>query len=226
MRKKAGILLLGLIVLALSFLQAGAQEITDRTVATVSDTLSRPELITYSDLLWQLALEPDVSLTPPSSDDLNRALQLIINQRLFALEAQRLPRTAPTDEEVNAEIKRVLALFPSTAEFEQRLRQVGFDSVQDDNFRRVMEQRVAIEKYLDFRFRSFIIVSPAEETKYYRDVFVPEFRKKNPGHLVPAQDEVRVNINRALTETKVEADIEKFLDEAKRRAEIEILSGV
>ena len=67
--------------------QIKAQIIVDKTVATVGDGVGVPELITYSDLLWQLAIQPNVPLTPPSSEDLNRALQLLINQRLFALEA-------------------------------------------------------------------------------------------------------------------------------------------
>lgn len=202
-----------------------AQTVVDKTVATVSDGV-RTELITYSDLLWQLALQPNVPLDPPSSESLNRALQLIINQRLFALEAERLPRAAPTEEEINAEIQRILANFPSTAEFEKRLRMVGFDSIRDDNFERIISQRVAIEKYLDFRFRSFTIITSEDEEKYYREVFTPEFRRRNPGLLLPPINEVRAQINETLTEEKVAVDIESFLDNAKRRAEIIVLSEV
>jgi hypothetical protein len=215
------------LALALVFfsVKTEAQETVDKTVATVGDGV-RTELITYSDLLWQLALQPDAPLNPPTSDDLNRVLQLIINQRLFALEAQRLPRTAPTDAETKAEIERVLALFPSTAEFERRLRVVGFESVKDDNFERMMAQRVAIEKYIDFRFRSFIVITAEDEEKYYREVYVPEFRRKNPPLLVPPLSEKRVEINQILTDQKVITEIQRFLDEAKRRAEIIVLSEV
>jgi hypothetical protein len=205
---------------------AGAQEIVDRTVATVDDRVGQPELITYSDLLWQLALQPGVSIAPPSSEDLNRALQLLINQRLIALEAERLPRSEPTDAEIDAKIKDVLADFSTTAEFERRLRQVGFDSVKDDNFVRMMAQRVKIEKYLDFRFRSFVVITPDAEANYYRDVFLPDFRRRFPGVLPPELDEKRAEINETLTEEKIAQDIENFLDEAKRRAEIVILSEV
>lgn len=204
---------------------AHAQETVDKTVATVYDGV-RTELITYSDLLWQLALQPNAPLAQPSSESLNRTLQLLINQRLFALEAQRLPRLAPTQAEIDAEIKRVLALFPSTAEFEQRLKTVGFDSIRDDNFERIMGQRVAIEKYLDFRFRSFAVITPEEETKYYREVFVPDFRRRYPGLLTPSLEEKRVEINQTLKEEKVAGDIQGFLDDAKTRAEIIILSEV
>jgi hypothetical protein len=37
---------------------------------------------------------------------------------------------------------------------------------------------------------------------------------------------VQTQINKAMTESKVEAEIEKFLDDAKRRAEIIVLSEV
>jgi hypothetical protein len=203
-----------------------AQVTVDKTVATIGDAIGDPELITYSDLLWQLALQPGAPLNPPTSEDLNRALQLLINQRLFALEAERVPQAAPSQAEIDKEIKRVLALFPSTAEFEKRLRIVGFDSVKDENFERMMARRVAIEKYLNFRFRSFVVITPADEEKYYRDVYVPEFRRRNPGLLMPTLDEKRKEINETLTETKVASDIERFLDFAKRRNEIIILSEV
>jgi hypothetical protein len=202
-----------------------SQQIVDKSIATITDGV-RTELITLSDLKWQLALQPNTPIDPPSSQNLNQALQTLINQRLFALEAERLPRPAPTDAEINREIADILGRFTSTAEFEKRLNLVGFTSVKDPNFERIIADRVAIEKYLDFRFRSFVVITPDDEAKYYRDIFVPEFRKKYPGLLMPTLDEKRVEINRTLTEEKVAANIESFLDEAKRRAEIVILNEV
>lgn len=219
---------LSLLIPALLFFSASAnaQTVVDKTVATIGDGVGVQELITYSDLLWQLSLQPDVPLAPPTSEDLNRALQLLINQRLFALEAKRLPGAEITEDEIQNKIKEILSNFPSTIEFERRLRLVGFDSVRDENFLEIIRQRVAIDKYLDFRFRSFIVITQEDEMKYYRDVFTPDFRKRNPGLLLPPFDEVRVQINQSLTEEKVAGEIEKFLDEAKRRAEIVVLNEV
>lgn len=225
-RKFLACLVLLLPFFLFSATETRAQEIVDRTVATVDDSVGQPELITYSDLLWQLALQPGVSITPPTSEDLNRALQILINQRLIALEAERLPRAEPTEAEIDAKIKDVLAGFSTTAEFERRLRQVGFDSVKDDNFVRMMAQRVKIEKYLDFRFRSFVVITPDAEADYYRDVFLPDFRRRFPGVTPPTFEEKRGEINQILTEEKIAQDIETFLDESKRRAEIVILSEV
>src|SRR6476661_6248093 len=95
----AAILVFGFAAVGLST----AQIVVDRTVATVNDGL-RTELITYSDALWQLALQPNVPLDPPRPDDLNAAVLRLVDQRLFALEAERLPRTAPTKAQIDAEI--------------------------------------------------------------------------------------------------------------------------
>jgi hypothetical protein len=213
------------IVIAIAVVFSGinfAQEIVDRTVATVGDGV-RTELITYSDLMWQLALQPNVSLDRPRSDDLNAALRRLIDQRIFALEAERLPRAAPTDKEISEEITKTLNHFPSTAAFESRLKSVGFDSIKDDNFERIIAQRVAIDNYIDFRFRSFIVITPEDEAKYYREEFAPDFRKKYPGLLMPTLDEKRREIRVILTEERVASRIETFLDDAKRRVDVEVL---
>lgn len=204
---------------------AFAQEVVDKTVAVVSDS-TRSELITLSDLRWQLALQPGPQLENPSSDDLNQALQILIDQRIFALEAERLPRAAPTDREIADKIAETIAHFPSASVFEARLRQVGFDSVKDDNFERLIAQRVAIEKYVEFRFGSFVVITPEDESNYYRDVFVPDFRRRSPGIIVPTLDEKRVAIREILTQEKQAVNIDTFLEEAKRRVRVEILIPV
>jgi hypothetical protein len=211
------------LLLFLSFTPARGQEIVDKTVATVSDRV-RTELITYSDLLWQLALQPRTPLDSPSKDDLDQALRLVIDQRLIVLETRRLPSISVTEAETQAEIKRVVDQFPSPTEFAQRLRAVGFDSITDYNFQKLMEQRVAVEKYLDFRFRSFVVITNDEEENYYRDVFVPAFRQRNPGVVVPPVSEVRGRINQEMTTSRITTDLDRFLDNARERAEIVILN--
>jgi hypothetical protein len=205
--------------------QTPAQVVVDKMVATVNGDGARPELITYSDLLWQMALQPDTPISPPRSDDLNRALHLVEDQRLILQEAKKLPTIAPTDAEVKAALAELVKLF-APHEFEQRLRAVGFSSVDDERLREIVRQRVEIEKYLDFRFRSFTVVSQEEVTNYYRDVYVPRFRQRNPGVLVPILDKVRAELERTLTENKIESETDAFLDNARERAEIVILNPV
>jgi hypothetical protein len=101
---------------------------------------------------------------------------------------------------------------------------VGFESITDYNFQKLMSQRVAVEKYLDFRFRSFVVITNEEEESYYRDVFVPSFRQRNPGVVVPPVGEVRSRINQDMTTSRIASDLDRFLDNARERAEIVILN--
>jgi len=71
-----------LFVFILLPLSVVAQQVVDKMVATVNAG-ARTDLITYSDLMWQLALQPNTPLDNPSSADLNHALRLVIDQRLI-----------------------------------------------------------------------------------------------------------------------------------------------
>jgi hypothetical protein len=210
-------------LLIMQAVETRSQVVVDRTMATVSDGV-RTELITLSDLRWQLALEPGKPLDPPTETDLNAALRTMIDQRIFALEAERLPRNDPTKAEIAAAIDEILSVIPPT-EFQRRLRLVGFSSVNDERFEELISKRLAIEKYIDFRFRSFVVITRDEEERHYNQVFVPRFLSANSGRVVPAFDQVRPQINSELRELSVEANMESFLDEAKRRVEIVIVNG-
>lgn len=208
--------------------QAKAQDVVDKMVATVN-TGVRPSLITYSDLLWQLALEPDTPLENPTSESLNRVLNLIISQRLILQEAERLPAIDPTEKEIQDRLNEFIKLFPSQAEFYRRVERVGLSAEQ---LREIVRQRLTIEKYLDFRFRSFTVVTQKEVEDYYRDVWVPRFRRQQSGSLVPELGEtykgrkVSELLETELTESKIESETDEFLDSIRERAEITILNPV
>jgi len=205
---------------------AFGQQVVDKMVATVNAGVqpdcSQICLITYSDLLWQLALQPGTPLDNPSSDELNRALRLIIDQRLILQEAQKLPTIDPTADEIKNARDALVKLF-SPAEFQERRTKVGLTSEKLDE---IVEQRVRIEKYLDFRFRLFVVITQKEVADYYQDVYVPRFRTRFPGRIVPSADQARQEIETTLTEAKIESDTDEFLDAVRERAEIVTLNPV
>jgi hypothetical protein len=195
---------------------ASAQEVVDKMVATINGR----ELVTYTDLLWQLALEPDTPLDNPRTQDLQDALNRLIDQRLISEEAGRLPTVAPSEEEVTAAIGALIKRFPTQAAFYARIARVGLSAEQ---LHEIVSQRLEIEKYLDFRFRDFVVVSPKETSDYYRDTYLPRFRRQNPGRIVPTLEEATLEIEQTLTEAKVESDTDAFLEESRARNEIVIL---
>lgn len=199
-----------------------AQQVVDKMVATVNAGV-KTDLITYSDLLWQLALQPNTLLDNPTSEDLNRALRLLIDQRLILQEAEKLPTIVPTQQEVSDARDDLARNFPSPLEFQRRLQRVGLTSEKLDE---IVEQRLKMEKYLDFRFRNFVVISQKEIADYYREVYVPRFQTRFPGRIVPSLEQTRAEIEKNLMESKIESDTDAFLDTARERAEIVMLNSV
>lgn len=224
---RKGFFLLTLTLLTIS--PALAQDVADKMVATVNSNGVQPSLITYSDLLWQLALQPTTPIENPSSENLQRALNIVINQRLILQEAEKLPTITPTDQEIKAEQDALARQFPSQTDLLQRAARVGLSG---DQLKEILRQRVAINKYLDFRFRSFTVVTQKDIEDYYRDVWLPRFRRQQPGSLVPGLEDVykgqKVSkiVDDELTESQIESETDSFLDSTRESAEITILNPV
>jgi len=171
----------------------------------------------------QLALQPHTLLDKPSSEDLNRALRLLIDQRLILQEAEKIPTIVPTQKEVSDAITELSRSFASFPEFQARLQRVGLTS---EKLNEIVEQRLKMEKYLDFRFRNFVVISQKEIADYYRDVYTPRVQARFPGRIVPPLEQVREEIEKTLMEAKIESDTYTFLDNARERAEIVMLNPV
>ena len=199
-----------------------AQQVVDKMVATVNAGV-KTDLITYSDLLWQLALQPNTPLDNPNSPDLNRALRLVIDQKLILQEAEKIPTIVPTQKEISDARDELARNFPSPLEFQQRLQRVGMTSEKLDE---IVEQRLKTEKYLDFRFRNFVVISQKEIADYYTQVYTPRFKVRFPGRIVPTLEQARDEIEQNLKEAKIESDTDAFLDTARERAEIVMLNAV
>ena len=219
--KRLGVIRVVVLVLA-TVSPCAAQQVVDKMVATVNAGV-KTDLITYSDLMWQLALQPNTPLDNPNSADLNRALRLLIDQRLILQEAEKLPTIVPTPAEIRAARDSLAQNFRSQEEFVERLRRVGLTSERLDE---IVEQRLKMEKYLDFRFRNFVVISQKEIAAYYNDTYVPRFKARFPGRIVPNLEQAKDEIEKTLVESKIESDTDTFLDTARERAEIVMLSPV
>jgi hypothetical protein len=202
-----------------------AQTIPDKMVASVTNgSRATPDLITYSDLVWQLALEPDTpSSERPSSAQLNRALRLVEDQLLVLQEARKLPSADTTeanaarDAEVIKKRNELAQAFGSGARLEERMTRVGLTSEQLDL---ILRDRVMVEQYLDFRFRAFAVITDREIQDRYNQRYG---RLRNSGQIVPTLEQVRAQIQSDLMEEKIETEIDKFVDELREQPGTEIV---
>jgi len=200
-------------LLALSLLASFPIEgqVVDRMLATVNG-----ELITESDVCWELALDPDLQPLDLSAENKRLMLERIIDQRILSQEAAKIPQNAPTDAQIREYRNRELvARFGSQEALLARTRAVGLDAT---TLREIISRRLVLLKYIDFRFRSFVLVQPDEIDRHYREVALP--RMKNRGGNIRSLDEMRSEIEAQLSEEKINGELDRFLDEARDQAQI------
>ncbi len=202
-----------------------AQVVPDKTVASVTNgARATPDLITYSDIVWQLAIEPARPFSAqPNSKDLNEALKTLEDQLLILQEARKLPlaQTVEAQKEFDDQVKQrrdeLAHSFGSRARLEERMSRVGLTSEQLDA---ILRDRVTIERYLDFRFRAFAVVSAKEISDQYEKQYRSQ---RNSGRIVPTLDEVRDRIEHELMEAKIAEEIDRFVDSLRDQPGTEIV---
>lgn len=154
---------------------------------------------------------------PVGSDLLGRKLDVMIDERLIAQEAARVPTTEITQDEIDKKRTELLKSFQSEAQFRERVGSVGLTPQKIDE---LIRQRILIDRFVDFRFRSFVLVTEQEIKRYYDKVLVPQLRAA--GQVPPSLDEpkIRDGITANLKQEKINAEIDKWLTSARQRADV------
>ena len=109
----------------------------------------------------------------------------------------------------------MIAQFPSEAAFRQRVESVGLTPERIDD---LIRQRILIERFIEFRFYSFVFVSEQEIEKYYKEVLVPKVQKA--GQVPPPLDQVRDTVTEILKQEKISQELDRYLATARQRADV------
>ncbi len=186
--------------------------LTDRLVATVNG-----DVITESDLIWLLAFDPGVNLASITNGDLQRVLTAKIDLLLLAQEAARFPLATLTTDEVAAAKQRLVKQFPSEAVFRERLESVGLDV---ETFDRLIRERLQVEKYITFRFQTFVLVTDEDVLVYYATKVRPALAAVGTVAPEMPDDEQRALIVEILSRERAAREQQQWLAAARQRAEI------
>jgi hypothetical protein len=191
---------------------APAQTVVDQILALVNE-----DVVTRTDLLWSIALDPKAPSPagPVSSDLLKQKLEVMMDLRLVAQEATRVPSAELTQEEVDEKRTELIRTFKSEAEFRQRVESVG---LTPDRIDELVRERISIDRFVDFRFRSFVLVTEPEIKKYYEETLAPKVRAA--GQVPPPLDKVSEEIRTLLKEEKINTEIDRWLNTVRQRADV------
>jgi hypothetical protein len=194
-----------LLALTLGTAAQGA-EVLDRVAVSVGQ-----QVVTLSAILRQLRLETLASGEPVEDTEENRrrAASRLIDQAIVLREIELSRYTRPSMTEAEEAIERYLKQSGRTRErLLDEIRKLGFS---EDDFKREMQWRISVSRFIDYRFAPGVQVTDEEVEKYYRDEYSAQHRKLNPGAAVPPLDEVRDSIVRIVTNRKTNAAMEQWL---------------
>jgi hypothetical protein len=204
-------------------LSVAAQQIVDQML-----TLVNGELITRTDLLWSIAMDPQAPSPsgPVGSDVLRRKLDVMIDQRLIAQEAGRIPASEITQDDIDKARTEIIKAFRSESDFRQRVGSVGLTPQKIDE---LIRQRILIERFVDFRFRSFVLVTDQDIRRYYDEVFAAEMRAKGQvppplEHKLESGTTVYDTIREIIRQQKINDELDRYITSLRQRADVVTLA--
>jgi peptidyl-prolyl cis-trans isomerase SurA len=188
----------------------GQGELVDRIVAVVND-----EVITLTDvkIVQSFGLFDDM----PESQDADEQMQILnrlIGQKLVVqLASERITVTEDELEDFLSDV--VQRTNPELAG--KSLLAFGLDW---DDLKSYIREKLLFQKIISQRFNRGVIVSIKEIEEYYEQVYVPSQRKKN----LPPQPMIEVldKIEGDLQQLKVESQVQEWIANLRREANIEI----
>jgi peptidyl-prolyl cis-trans isomerase SurA len=188
----------------------GQGEVVDRIVAIVND-----EVITLTDvnIIQTFGLFEDLE-DSPDTDRQTQILTRMINQKLVIQLASE--RIVVAEEELEIALSDVIQeTDPGLAG--RALLQYGLDW---DDLKSYLREKLLFQKIVSQRFNRVVIVSIEEIERYYEQVYVPSQREKtlSPQPMIEVLDQIEGELQRE----KVEDQIQEWIENLKREANIQI----
>ena len=188
----------------------GQGEVVDRIVAVVND-----EVITLTDvnIIQKFGLFEDLEESP-DVDKQTQILSRLMNQKVVIQLASE--RIMVSKEELEASLSDFIQKtdpdFAGTA-----LLQFGLDW---DDLKSYLREKLLFQKIVSQRFNRGVIVSIEEIERYYEQVYVPSQRGKklSPQPMIEVLDQIEGELQRE----KVEDQVQEWIDNLKREANIQI----
>lgn len=206
-----------LIVLAAAFLLSppgvarAEPELVERILAIVDDD---PILLSEVDRSLALGLVP-VAEEADERAARRGALDLLIAQRLRIHEVERYGFAEVPLEAVARQLETMRERFESPEAFTARLDELGLD---EEKLRHLISRQLAVLTFVEERLGPRVFVGLEDIERYYREELVPPLEAS--GSPVPPLAELREPIRAVLKEQRLNAELERWTDELRAKAEV------
>ncbi|GIU80730.1 MAG: hypothetical protein KatS3mg005_3968 [Bryobacteraceae bacterium] len=206
---------LAILLLAVQTLPAPGSEVLDRVAVAAGQ-----QAVTMVEILRHLRFRAILSGVSVEDTEQNRRqaaeqlLDLLIVRRELELSRYSPPAMAEADTAIEAFLAEMKW---SRERLAAELLRAGFT---EEEFRREMQARLTVTRFIDYRFAPGVQVTDEEVQAYYDTEFLPALREASPGAAVPGLAAVRPVIERILTTRKVNAAMEDWLKQMRQNLRI------
>lgn len=187
---------LGMASLVLLSAVAFSGELLDRVLIQVNSLV-----ILQSDLDTEVHLQKLMSgtpNTPGTQADREAALDRLIDRVLLKEEMRGIDLLPSSDPQISAQIAEVRKQIKGAETDEGWRKLLSEAGLTEDDVRDCVTEQVNTNLFLEAKFRPSLSVSNARIQSYYKEVLVPELKKK--GATVPTLQQVSAQIEQILAE--------------------------
>jgi parvulin-like peptidyl-prolyl isomerase len=201
---------------------AGA-EIIDRIVAVVNR-----QVITLGDVDREVRTQNlEIVGTPQEQTSTQsqreratkeQAMQRLIDQVLIGQQIEEFPGTKVPERAIDAQLAH---LEQKAGSAEAWLLQLKDSGIALEEVRRKIRWQLQVFRFIDYRFRQFIVIDQKEIESYYTTPFSTDLQKRGIG-VAPPLAEVEDKIRSILVEQKLNDQVNEWLDSLRASASIQI----
>ncbi|MEW5977574.1 MAG: hypothetical protein AB1898_17410 [Acidobacteriota bacterium] len=209
----------GLLVLLAGSLRA---EIIDRIVATVNQ-----QIITLSDVeremvFQEIGIAPATEASPAAADKAGtaRITHYLIQQLLMRQQIEQFPGLDISSQDIVRQKDQIRQRFESDQKWGEFLKQ---GHINEPDVERRIEWQLQVLRFLDYRFRQFVVIEPKEVEAFYQERLSQELKQPTPD-TKPPLSEVEPLIRDFLIEEKLDQQVEEWLKNLRETATIEVFN--
>jgi hypothetical protein len=196
------------------FLPQAPAEIIDRIAVSTGNNV-----ITTSDVDREIRVTAFQSGVKPDFSPANRraTAQRMVEQRLIRREMDQSHYPLPGPAEGDPLVEQLrMSRYQNDADFGQALADYG---ITEQDLRDELLWQLTLLRFIEVRFRPGVHVSDEEIQEYFDKNVKPAAQAAHPGQPVSLED-YRDQIENALTEQHTNREVDKWLQDARKRTEI------
>jgi hypothetical protein len=190
----------------------GGERIVDGIAARIED-----DILTESEVRELSAFQ---TLVDGKSKSRAEIIQELADQWILRGEAATAKYPMPSTEDVDRSYEEFAKQFSSSEEFQKRLASAGLSEAA---VRRMLAQQLYLSRFIDYRFRPAAQIEDKQIQDYYDKEFSPQLKQR--GEAVPPLEQVEDTIREVLIQRDINDRSAKWLDEARQRMNIDVISG-